>query len=48
LLIRSFDKLLRASVGFNPEQQLLSLEYVLPENKYSQGRCAVELPQAGY
>jgi putative ABC transport system permease protein len=34
LLIRSFDKLLRVNVGFNP-QQLLSLEYRLPRNKYS-------------
>ena len=34
LLIRSFDKLLRVSVGFNPEQ-LLSLEYRLPRNKYT-------------
>ena len=34
LLIRSFDKLLRVNVGFNPEQ-LLSLEYRLPRNKYS-------------
>jgi len=33
LLIRSFDKLLRVNVGFNPEQ-LLSLEYRLPRNKY--------------
>ena len=34
LLIRSFDKLLRVDVGFKPEQ-LLSLEYRLPRNKYS-------------
>jgi putative ABC transport system permease protein len=34
LLIRSFDKLLSVSVGFKPEQ-LLSLEYRLPRNKYS-------------
>src|SRR4030095_5146968 len=34
LLIRSFDKLLRVNVGFKPEQ-LLSLEYRLPRNKYS-------------
>ena len=33
LLIRSFDKLLHVNVGFNP-QQLLSLEYRLPRNKY--------------
>jgi len=33
LLIRSFDKLLRVNVGFRPEQ-LLSLEYRLPRNKY--------------
>jgi putative ABC transport system permease protein len=33
LLIRSFDKLLRVNVGFKPEQ-LLSLEYRLPRNKY--------------
>jgi len=33
LLIRSFDKLLRVSVGFKPEQ-LLSLEYRLPRSKY--------------
>ena len=33
LLIRSFDKLLHVHVGFNP-QQLLSLEYRLPRNKY--------------
>ncbi len=34
LLIRSFDKLLKVSVGFKPEQ-LLSLEYRLPRNKYN-------------
>jgi putative ABC transport system permease protein len=33
LLIRSFDKVLRVNVGFKPEQ-LLSLEYRLPRNKY--------------
>jgi len=33
LLIRSFDKLLHVNVGFKPEQ-LLSLEYRLPRNKY--------------
>jgi putative ABC transport system permease protein len=33
LLIRSFDKLLRVNLGFNPEQ-LLTLEYRLPHNKY--------------
>ncbi|HEY8225145.1 MAG TPA: ABC transporter permease, partial [Pyrinomonadaceae bacterium] len=33
LLIRSFDKLLNVNVGFKP-QQLLSLEYRLPRNKY--------------
>ena len=33
LLIRSFDKLLHVNIGFNP-QQLLSLEYRLPRNKY--------------
>ncbi|HEV8366329.1 MAG TPA: ABC transporter permease [Pyrinomonadaceae bacterium] len=33
LLIRSFDRLLRVNVGFKPEQ-LLSLEYRLPRNKY--------------
>jgi putative ABC transport system permease protein len=35
LLIRSFDKLLRVSVGFRPEQ-LLSLEYRLPRTKYKE------------
>jgi putative ABC transport system permease protein len=35
LLIRSFDKLLRVNVGFNPER-LLSLEYRLPRNKYKE------------
>ena len=34
LLIRSFDRLLRVDVGFNP-QGLLSLEYRLPRNKYN-------------
>jgi predicted permease len=33
LLIRSFDRLLKVSVGFKPER-LLSLEYRLPRNKY--------------
>ncbi|HEX6729597.1 MAG TPA: ABC transporter permease [Pyrinomonadaceae bacterium] len=33
LLIRSFDKLLNVNVGFKSEQ-LLSLEYRLPRNKY--------------
>ncbi len=33
LLIRSFDRLLRVNVGFKPEQ-LLTLEYRLPRNKY--------------
>jgi putative ABC transport system permease protein len=33
LLIRSFDKLLRISPGFQPEK-LLTLEYRLPRNKY--------------
>jgi len=33
LLIKSFNKLLNVSVGFQP-QQLLSLEYRLPRNKY--------------
>ncbi len=33
LLIRSFDKLLHVNLGFNP-QQLLSVEYRLPRNKY--------------
>ena len=35
LLIRSFDKLLRVSIGFKPEQ-LLSLEYRLPRSKYKE------------
>jgi putative ABC transport system permease protein len=35
LLIRSFDKLLRVDVGFKTEQ-LLSLEYRLPRNKYKE------------
>ncbi|HEX3253530.1 MAG TPA: ABC transporter permease [Pyrinomonadaceae bacterium] len=34
LLIRSFDKLLHVNVGFKPEQ-LLTLEYRLPRNKYT-------------
>jgi hypothetical protein len=34
LLIRSFEKLLSVNVGFKPEQ-LLSLEYRLPRNKYA-------------
>ena len=34
LLIRSFDNLLRIDVGFKP-QQLLSLEYRIPRNKYN-------------
>ena len=34
LLIRSFDRLLSVGVGFNPNN-LLSLEYRLPRNKYS-------------
>jgi putative ABC transport system permease protein len=33
LLIRSFDRLLKVGVGFNPDN-LLSLEYRLPRNKY--------------
>jgi putative ABC transport system permease protein len=33
LLLRSFDKLLRVSPGFKPEN-LLTLEYRLPRNKY--------------
>jgi putative ABC transport system permease protein len=35
LLIRSFDKLLRVDVGFKTER-LLSLEYRLPRNKYTE------------
>jgi putative ABC transport system permease protein len=35
LLIRSFDKLLRVNVGFKTEQ-LLTLEYRLPRNKYKE------------
>lgn len=35
LLIKSFDKLLRVNVGFKPEQ-VLSLEYRLPRNKYKE------------
>jgi len=34
LLIRSFENLLRIDVGFKP-QQLLSLEYRIPRNKYN-------------
>jgi putative ABC transport system permease protein len=34
LLIRSFDNLLHIDVGFKP-QQLLSLEYRIPRNKYN-------------
>ena len=34
LLIRSFDKVLKVNVGFKPEQ-LFSLEYRLPRNKYN-------------
>ena len=34
LLIRRFDNLLRIDVGFKP-QQLLSLEYRIPRNKYN-------------
>jgi putative ABC transport system permease protein len=35
LLLRSFDKLLRVDVGFKT-QQLLTLEYRLPRNKYKE------------
>jgi putative ABC transport system permease protein len=35
LLVRSFDKLLSVNPGFKPEQ-LLTLEYRLPRNKYPQ------------
>ena len=35
LLIRSFDKLLKVNVGFQPEQ-LLTLEYRLPRTKYKE------------
>ena len=35
LLLKSFDKLLRVDVGFRTEQ-LLTLEYRLPRNKYSE------------
>ncbi len=35
LLIRSFDKLLRVDPGFKPEN-MLTLEYRLPRNKYQQ------------
>ena len=38
LLIRSFDKLLRVDPGFKPEN-LLTLEYRLPRNKYQQGEA---------
>jgi putative ABC transport system permease protein len=38
LLIRSFDKLLRVAPGFNPEN-LLTLEYRLPRNKYQQSEA---------
>jgi putative ABC transport system permease protein len=38
LLIRSFDKLLHVNVGFQPEQ-LLSLEYRLPRNKYGKSEA---------
>ena len=38
LLIRSFDKLLRVDVGFQPEK-LLTLEYRLPRTKYSQNEA---------
>jgi putative ABC transport system permease protein len=38
LLIRSFDKLLRVDPGFNPEN-LLTLEYRLPRNKYQQSEA---------
>ncbi len=38
LLIRSFDKLLKVDVGFQPEK-LLTLEYRLPRNKYSQNEA---------
>jgi putative ABC transport system permease protein len=39
LLIRSFDRLLHVNVGFKPDQ-LLSLEYRLPRNKY--GKAEVQ------
>jgi putative ABC transport system permease protein len=35
LLLKSFDRLLRVDVGFNPER-LLTLEYRLPRNKYNE------------
>jgi putative ABC transport system permease protein len=35
LLLRSFDKLMRVSVGFKPER-LLTLEYRLPRTKYKE------------
>jgi putative ABC transport system permease protein len=38
LLIRSFDKLLRVAPGFKPEN-LLTLEYRLPRNKYQQSEA---------
>jgi putative ABC transport system permease protein len=38
LLIRSFDKLLRVAPGFKPEN-LLTLEYRLPRNKYQQNEA---------
>ena len=38
LLIRSFDKLLRVDPGFKPEN-LLTLEYRLPRNRYQQGEA---------
>ncbi len=38
LLIRSFDKLLQVNPGFKPEK-LLTLEYRLPRNKYSQSEA---------
>src|SRR5215813_1935389 len=38
LLIRSFNKLLSVNPGFKPEN-LLSLEYRLPRNKYQQGEA---------
>jgi putative ABC transport system permease protein len=38
LLIRSFEKLLRVDPGFKPEN-LLTLEYRLPRNKYQQGEA---------
>jgi putative ABC transport system permease protein len=38
LLIRSFEKLLRVDPGFKPEN-LLTLEYRLPRNKYQRGEA---------